>query len=269
MGADRAGYDQTGIHELNAAISLARTSRLISASEEKILTAASQLSHKTIKSIMTPLEDTSMMADSNSLTEALIQAHNDMHTRFPVYDNQQEKGRKILGYVNFKDIVATLKINPQNPTVKGIIRPIQEFDENLVVAVVLEKLIKDKAHLAMITGKDNLPIGMVTLEDIIEELVGDIEDEYDRQPNYIHQFDAGWIMGGGVTMGTLAEKTGLAQKRPEFINSPMRLSEWCETKTGKLDGGEVIVDGNLHVVVRKLRRHKVGEAIVSVASFSN
>ncbi|MCR4337993.1 MAG: hemolysin family protein [Candidatus Omnitrophica bacterium] len=256
--------DQTGIHELNAAIALTRASRLISAGEEKILLSAAQLSRKTIKSIMTPLEDISMMQDNSSLSEALIKAHQDMHTRFPVYVNSSDEKMKILGYVNFKDIVIALKLNPTNPSIHGIIRPLQSFDEDMIVSTVLERMIKDKAHLALVIDKNGDPQGMITLEDIVEELLGDIEDEYDRQSVYIHPYNAGWIMGGGVPMNIVAQTTGLAEKRKDLVDSTMRLSDWCAQKIKKIKGGETIQDGTLRVSIRKLRRHKVAEAMIFV-----
>ena len=255
---------QSGIHELNAAIALARASRLIGPGEEKILLAASQLSRKTIKSIMTPLADISMLPDDNSLSQAFIKAHLDMHTRFPIYENQSNENIKILGYVNFKDIVVTLKLNPEDPSIKGIIRPIHSFDGDLIVSGVLERMIKDKAHLAIVVDKNNSPLGMITLEDIVEELLGDIEDEYDRESTYIHPYPAGWIMGGGVTMSVVVQTTGLAEKRKDLAESNMRLSDWCAQKIGKINGGETIQDGTLRIFIRKLRRRKVAEVTVAV-----
>jgi putative hemolysin len=263
--AEKAG-DQTGIHELNAAIALARASRLISAGEEKILSSAAQLSRKNLKSIMTPIEDVSMLDDHNSLSQALIKAHFDMHTRFPVYEGQSGGNRKILGYVNFKDMVVALKLNPEDPSITGIIRPIPFFSEDLIVSNVLERMIKDKNHLAIVVDKNNHPVGMITLEDIIEELIGDIEDEYDRESTYIHPYNAGWLMGGGVAMSMVAQTTGLGDKRKDLLDSGIRLSDWCAQKIGRMKGGEVIQDDSLRISIRKLRRRKVAEAMVTVTA---
>src|SRR3989338_8155336 len=80
----RKGEEAVALHELITLISLARTSRLIGAREEKIVVAAAHLSIRHIREIMLPISDVSMIAATNTLSEALIKAHLDMHTRFPV-----------------------------------------------------------------------------------------------------------------------------------------------------------------------------------------
>src|SRR3989338_2452369 len=76
--------EHVGFHELITLISLARTSRLIGAREERIVVSAAQLSLRHIKEIMLPIEDVSTIPATSTLTEALVKAHLDMHTRFPV-----------------------------------------------------------------------------------------------------------------------------------------------------------------------------------------
>ncbi len=249
------------LHEFNAAAALARTSRLIGAREEKIVMAAAQLSHRPVSSAMTPLTDISMIAQSASLGDALLHAHMDMHTRFPVYILEGEK-RLIKGYINFKDIVAALKLNPENPSIEGIIRPIKLIDEKTSLSAALEIMIHEKAHITIVVNGAQEPVGMITMEDIIEEMTGDIEDEFDRLPNYIHRYTGGWVVGGGVMMKQLIETMGLKEERPDLALSNQRLSDWCRQKVSSLKGGEIIEDGSIKVMVRKLRRKYAGELVV-------
>ena len=78
---------QSSLYELTAALSVARTSRLIDAQQEKIVMSAAQLSLRPIKDITIPAADICMIPQNSSLTDALIQAHLDMHTRFPVCED--------------------------------------------------------------------------------------------------------------------------------------------------------------------------------------
>jgi putative hemolysin len=255
--------DQVGIHELITLTSLARNSRLIGAREEKIVVSAAQLSLRPIREIMLSIHDVSMIPASNTLSEALVKAHLDMHTRFPVCSSEKERNM-IEGYINFKDIIAALKLNPSDPSLKGIIRPIKTVSEDSPISQALEKMIQEKLHIALVSSKDSEIVGMVTLEDIIEEMVGEIEDEYDRLPMHIHPYSGGWIVGGAVSMGALAQTAGVGWPAEE-VN--LKLADWFAKKNNDpLKGGEVVEANGLQFLVRKLRRRKLSEAIVTVVT---
>ena len=196
-------YDKLGLHELKAAVTLARASRLIETGQEKIVLSAAQLSSRPISDIVLPATDISMIPVNMSLSDALIRAHLDMHTRFPVCQTEGDP-QTITGYVNFKDIVNALKNNPNDHSLKGVVMPIKSFVSNTPISKVLEQMIQEKSHIALVIAEDKKNLGMITLEDIIEELVGEIEDEFDRLPTHIHPYGATWIVGGGVPMNVIA-----------------------------------------------------------------
>lgn len=252
------------LHELRAAISLARTSKLLGEREEKIVLAAAHLSTRPVRDIFIPAQDISMIYIGSSLIDALVKAHLDMHTRFPVCEVEND-AQSIQGYVNFKDIVAALKINPSDPTVRGITRPIQKVKEDTALSALLEMLIQQKTHIVIVVSQEGSVLGMATLEDVIEELVGEIEDEFDRLPTYIHPCGTScWIMGGGVPMSTVASTVGVEWSSKADTSRVPTLAEWCAQQAGPaLKGGEAIEADNLRVLPRKFRRKKVLEAMVT------
>jgi putative hemolysin len=253
------------LHELKAAVSLARTSKLMGEREEKIVLSAAHLSTHLVRDIMMPAQDISMIYVGSSLADALIRAHLDMHTRFPVCMKENDP-QSIEGYVNFKDIVAVLSINPSDPTIRGISRPIKKVNGDTPLSVLLEIMIRERNHIVVVTSGEGTILGMVTLEDIIEELVGEIEDEFDHLPAHIHPYGSScWIVGGGVSMSAVASTAGLDWSG-KFSNGRVpTVAEWCVQKVGHtLKGGEVIESDNLRVSPRKFRRKKVLEAVVTV-----
>jgi len=174
--------------------------------------------------------------------------------------------QSIGGYVNFKDIVAALRVNPSDPTIRGISRPIKKVNEYTPLSQLLETMMLERNHIVVVTSGEGAVLGMVTLEDIIEELVGEIEDEFDRLPTYIHPYGSScWIVGGGVSMSAVASTAGLDWS-DKFSNGKFpTVAEWCVQKVGyPLKGGEVIESDNLRVSPRKFRRKKVLEAMVTV-----
>ena len=177
-----------------------------------------------------------------------------MHTRFPVCENIDDP-QTIIGYINFKDIMAALKINPEDPTIKGIIRPIMKFTHMTPISTVLERMIQEKLHISLVVNAQNQIIGMITQEDIIEELVGEIEDEFDRLPNYIHPYGSQWLVGGAVPMSALAKTVGLKDSPPlDSAEGDLKLADWCQRQTkNPFHGGETMSGGGLQITVRKMR----------------
>lgn len=256
----RNADDAPGLHELQAAAALARTARLIGSHQEKILIAAAQLSSRQVREIALPLRDVSMISAGSSLSQALVRAHMDMHTRFPVLEKDGDP-QTVMGYVNFKDIISALKLNPDDPSVRGIIRPIKAVSGDTSISHALELMIREKLHIMLVSGKDGRLLAMVALEDIIEELVGEIEDEFDRLPAHIHPFAGGWIAGGGVPMAEVARQAGAAYHG----GVEGKLADWCAAHgLDESKGGEAVEADGLRVIARKFRRKKVSEAAVAL-----
>ena len=254
--------------ELIAAVSLARTSRLFGDWEEKIVLSAAHLSMRPVKEIIIPASDMFTLYMGDTLTNAFLKAHLDMHTRFPVCASEDDP-QTIEGYVNFKDIMVAMKISPADSTVRGIMRPIMKMDENMPISQLLEKMIQEKSHITVITSPNGRVLGMVTMEDILEELVGEIEDEFDRLPSYAHPYGEAWIFGGGVPVTTVATTVGLNWSKKFEGQRPPSLAEWCAKKAGgPPKWGEVIEAEGLKVIPRKFRRRKLAEAAVSAAESS-
>jgi len=262
------GAKSQWLHELRAAVSLARTSKLMGEREEKIVLAAAQMSTRPVRDIVIPAQDMSMICVGSTLMEALVQAHMDMHTRFPVCMKPNDP-QSVETYLNFKDIVAAMRVNPKDPSIKGISRPIKKVQEDMVLSNLLEMMIQQKTHIVLVVSREGTVLGMVTLEDVIEELVGEIEDEFDRLPVHVHPCGSAWIMGGGVPMTTVAVTAGLDWSGKFGGARVPALAEWArENAPAGLKGGEAIDRDGLRIVPRKFRRKKLLEAMVSVVGAS-
>jgi putative hemolysin len=253
--------------ELRAHATHARAARLIGERQESIILGASRLSSRTVREIMLPAEHISTLDVNGSLEDSLITAHLDMHTRFPVAERPGDP-QSILGYVNFKDLVALMRLSrPHDASLRAILRPMPSLSADIVLTACLERLIREHTHIALVRDDAGKVVGLITLEDILEEVVGDIQDEYDRLP--VHAMPSGWawVVGGGLTMARLKEVTGidlaacLPSKSPE--GGVRNISDWIIGHLpGPIRGGDVIERDGLRVIVRKVRRQKVLEAQV-------
>ena len=251
--------DEAAIQDLRGAAAVARMSRLIGRREEGIIVSASRLAATPLRRIMLPAEYIGMLVATQSLSEALIAAHQEMHTRFPVTE-EQGNPQRIIGYVNFKDIVAALRLAPLDPSLRNLVRRLRSFDADMSVADCLEHLMRERIHIALVRDADGKTVGMITLEDIVEELVGEIHDEFDRMPAHLTPAGQGWIAGGFVSLSELRETAGI-ELRPLNEKPIYTLNDWIGERLGRPPrGGDELEADSCRIVVRKTRQILVQEA---------
>lgn len=251
---------EAGLMELRAAAATARANRLIGALEEQIVGAASRLSVRTVREAMLPAADIATIPEEASLADALIRAHLHMHTRYPVCAKDGDP-QTITGYVNFKDIVAALKIHPADPRLANVKRPLPRMNGGTTLAQALTRMTRGNVHIAVVTGDDGRVLGMITLEDIVAELVGPIGDEYDSLPAHLQPLASGWIAGGGAALDAVRGATAL----PFSVAGAAAptLADWCDANhPGGLRAGDVVRGPGCEVEVRKTRRARLMEGVI-------
>lgn len=245
------------IHDITVLAKFASLNKLISKEQEDIVSRAVHLSNKTVGDIMVSKNEMKFLSNTMSLADALVEAHVHHHTRLPLINGKNTND--VVGYVNFKDIVSALRLNPTNPTLQGIVRPILSVSEHESVNALLNKLTKSYQHIAIVKDTQNAIAGLVTLEDVIEAIVGEIEDEYDMLPNYFYNIAQNrYIAGGGIIPKYI--------RKQEFVSLPdidIPLSQWLESLSSKAPkADDTITYQDMTFIVHKVRRAKIWEVII-------
>jgi len=246
------------LEEIKALAGLALSNKLISSYQEKIIKQAVRLSRMKAQDVAIPMEQITFLSDNQSLSQAIITAHMDPHTRFPVVHEKDKN--TVLGYINFKELVYRVRTNPADPTLKGIIRPVRFINENMSCTEVLKAFIDEHSHMAIIQDADGKTSGLITLEDVVEELVGEIEDEFDRVPRFIQSLTKNvWLLGGGVPTSEVAIKTGM-----DFQDAKGSISSWIIEYLKRVPAlGENIVVGDMAFNIRRIRRGQIFELMIT------
>jgi putative hemolysin len=251
------------LQELRAIAELARTARLIGVKEENIILGAVGLSVRPIREIILPAEQISMLDLNAAFGDSLIAAHLDMHNRYPVTERGGDP-QAIVGYVNFKDMVSHLRLSPHDPSLRAILRTSPQLPDDLPISGALERLMREHTHIALVRDGTDKVLGMITLEDIIEELVGDIQDEFDMLPMHAVAAGSGWVVGGGIKLDHLRRLTGLDLATDLPATGAQNVSEWVIGHLGRAAcGGDIMRRGKVRVLVRKVRRQQVQEIHIS------
>lgn len=227
---------------------------------EGIILGATEMQARPIRDIMLPTEHINTLNANATLLDNLIVAHLDMHTRFPVVERKGDP-QTAIGYVNVKDIIATMHLSPHDPSLRSIVRPIPFFRDNQPISECLEQLMREHTHIALIRDTEGRVAGMISLEDILEELVGEIEDEFDRLPSHSIASGSSWVVGGGIPLDRLKTSTGFDLFADGKFTATHTLNDWVMFHLGReVCGGDVVEKCGVRVVVRKVRRKKVQEA---------
>jgi CBS domain containing-hemolysin-like protein len=256
-GQKQTSGAQNAVEDISVLTRFAALNQLISRDQERIVERSMKLSKRLVSDIMVKRGEMITLTTSMSLMDALVLAHIHHHTRFPLVD--KEKGDAVIGYVNFKDIVSALQLNRQNPTLRGICRPILEVDAAQKLSAVMNQLIKSYQHIALAKGKAGEVLGVITLEDIVESIVGAINDEYDILPDYCYPIsDTRHVVGGGIRLNALRQ-----QIAAELPGGEETLNDWLLKQFPKRPKAEdKTTQGAFTFIVRKVSRSKIREIIV-------
>lgn len=247
------------VNEITVLSRFAVVNNLITNDQEQIIERTVNLTQKKTKDIMVPRSEIKYLKTQMSMNEALIEAHIHNHTHYPLID--QADPYEILGYINFKDIVSALKINTAVPSLKGITRPIMIVNEEEPFSALFKKLTINQQHIAIVKNKNKHIVGLVTLEDVIEEIIGDIEDEYDYDflPFSFYPITNNrYIAGGNVLIKQINDTFS-----ETIEDADLTINDWVKNKFGKEQkSGNKHSYNSITIIVKKVFKSKVCEVII-------
>lgn len=150
----------------------------IDADEERIVHGALKFSHRKAEEVMTPLAKVSMLNANQKLTHEFFEhVAQDGYSRYPVYENDQSN---VIGILFTKDLLGEDENIAIKDTEEAFDRQFLRIKSSDFLDNVLSRMLKQKRHMAMVYGLNNVCVGLLTLEDIIEEILQhEIEDEDD------------------------------------------------------------------------------------------
>ena len=133
-----------------------------------------------VKEIMIPEINISSLNETQNLQEIISVLNETRHSRYPVYD---ENNAKVIGILHVKDLIEIIGSSNDAFNINELIREVKIVPETKSVTSMLEDFKKDRAHLAMVIDEYGMLVGLITIEDILEEIVGEIEDEFYEEKN--------------------------------------------------------------------------------------
>jgi putative hemolysin len=178
----------------------------LSADERHIVGEVFDAGKRQLREVLVPRTEVDFLPADMPLREAAVVVAKAPYSRFPVY---QESYDDVIGFIHVRDLIDP-ELTSRQLTVGEIYRPVKLLPISKTVLSALSEMRRDRAHLAIVMDEYGGTAGIVTLEDLVEELVGDIQDEYDVDEGQPKQLRGGAVeVDGLLNLDEFAEQTGI------------------------------------------------------------
>lgn len=208
--------------ELEAILDTMEEEGAIESDEVELINNILVLNDREVKDIMTPRPDIVAISDDMDNDEIKNIFFNKKFSRIPVYHGDKDN---VVGILFERDFLMTY-IKRKNFRIKSLLRPVKYVSTSMKVDDLIHDLQKDKFHIAMVSGEYGEVVGLVTMEDALEELVGEIYDEHDEsiEETLIKKIDENeYLLNANIYMEDLFDDLDLGNA-PETQYS--KLSGW-------------------------------------------
>ena len=186
--------------------------------DQKLISSFINFKERVAKEIMVPRVDLFSLSSDTTIREASRLFSQEGYSRIPIYKDTLDQ---IVGVILYKDLLKCFTSDGQNldATLETIAKPVLYSPENKKVSQLLQEFRNKQIHMAIIVDEYGGTEGIVTIEDILEELVGEIEDEYDIDEE--HPFweipGGGWMIDAKMTLLDIADQIGIhIPTHPEY-----------------------------------------------------
>jgi CBS domain containing-hemolysin-like protein len=199
--------------ELRIIIEQSALRGVLDTDEKDMLEAVFELEEIRAREVMVPRPDVVAVPDGMPLGELFSVTAQGGHTRYPVHEDDSLD--RIVGAVHLRDVMSTVAAEGLEApiTARDLARDVLVVPENRPIDVILKDLQKQEIQVAIVIDEWGSFEGLITIEDIIEELVGEIRDEFDEEeePAIRERPDGSWLVDGILAADELKERLGLRE----------------------------------------------------------
>lgn len=226
--------------ELRMLVSASQESGILQESEEEMLHKVFSFADKEAHQVMVPrTEIVTVPAEMTLQAFAEFVAAEHLHTRFPVYEGTLDS---VVGIIHLKDVVTGLAGDQAMDTLRTVMRPVLVVPETIHIDELLRQLQRRRMHMAVLVDEYGGTAGLVTMEDLLEEIVGEIRDEFDiEEPGLSDHHDGTWSVDGMMSIDEFNERFGLNVSDPNYDT----IAGYVLGQLGRVAevGDEVTLDG--------------------------
>ena len=240
--------------EIKHLVKEGRQQGVLDQTEEELIHSVFEFSETSVKTVMVPRPKIFAL-DVNTPPEDVARAIIESgFSRVPVYDGTPDN---MVGVVYVKDVLRLLE-KKQPVVLRKILHPVHFVPETKKVGELLKELQKRRTHLALVIDEHGSLVGLVTLEDLLEEIVGEIQDEYDWEERPVEKLrDGSLVVDGTVSAADLRQKYDIPIPESEDFNTVAGFMLDCLGAVPR--GGEVVGVGDYRLTVVDVEKNRISK----------
>lgn len=248
----------TSEEEIKSIIDVAQSEDVIEADEREMIHSIFEFGDTVVREVMVPRPDMVCLEEDMPIREALDKMLRSPFSRMPVIEGEIDN---VVGTIYLKDVVKkTLNGNKKIKTVRDVAREAHFVPESKKVMELLREMREKKTHIMVVVDEYGQVAGLVTLEDLLEELVGEISDEYDREEPIVEAIDPSTLR--------VDARLGIDELN-ELLTATLPHEEWdsvgglIAAVLGRVahEGDEVSVDG-IRFEVEETKGRRIAKVLV-------
>jgi CBS domain containing-hemolysin-like protein len=238
--------------EILSLLSMGEQEGVLERQEREMITGVLEFTDATVAEVMVPRVDMVAAECGKTVEEMVTFAEEAGHSRIPVY---RETVDNIVGVLYTKDLLKGIAEGKEQEKVEGLLREAYFVPENKRLVDLLKEFQKKRMHLALVVDEYGGTSGLVTLEDLLEEIVGEIRDEYDTEEPLFRRVDAQTLrVDARIGLEELSELLGTELPEGEY----QTLGGLVMDLAGRVPKeGESVRHGHLEFVVEKVLRRRI------------
>ncbi len=243
--------------ELRLTLSDSFKSGEISRGELRYMNRIFDFDERTAREIMVPRTEIVCIYKEDPFEESLQMLHHEKFTRFPVVEEDKDH---VIGMINIKDIFTDI-LTREIHSLDDYIRPVLSVIETTPIRTLLERMQKESMHMAVLTDEYGGTSGLVTAEDILEEIVGEIRDEFDEgEEPLIKRIDADHAIVDGKLLISHVNRQFQINIEEEGLDT---IGGWMLAEEPDIKIGSTLTFENVSFEVVEMDTHKIKKIKIS------
>jgi putative hemolysin len=209
LGRSAPGEETPAEEHIDALITAGEEEGIIEKGDRELIQSVVAFGDKTVREVLTPRPNVVAISQDATLDQLRELAITEQYSRIPAYDGDIDS---ITGFVHVRDMFELDEKERKKRKVRDILRPMRLVPETKPVNDLLREMQEEGTHMAAVVDEYGSTAGIVTMEDMVEEIVGEIHDEHEPGRDFRAEPDGSYVVSGSFDVGRLAD---LMEFRPK------------------------------------------------------